>query len=252
MSKKSKRLKKEFRERGKRMMRDDFSFETYVEQANAEIRRTHESSSNYEDRPHPASRTYEKRERTPIVVSNIEKGEKNQYTLALNYTTKRIPTTTEFVSDTTARIIAYTSGDAKRAIYVNNVEGSDVQALIPVAVKNLIVEADKETNTVVIYKVSYIDHKTKTASLYEYNKCVDGEWEKDPFPSIEEVAEFCLSKFNDGATFFSTAKERVKKEETTENAVEVTEEETTTSAEVTEESESEPIEAAVEETEVTE
>jgi len=140
----------------------------------------------------------DREESTPeiIYVTETKNDEgKTIYNLKLLTTGKGIPVTTEFATDSTSRFVIFMSGDFKRPVWTpKETAKNGVQALIPLAVKNLIVEYDKSSDVVVIYKIIKIDPETRSADMILYNKYENGAWIKPLFDTLSSVEQLAKEK----------------------------------------------------------
>ena len=188
-SKKSKELKRQFKERGRNFTSFDDAFEP-----------KNKFEGNENTKKIVKENGSEKPKIDPQIFDFVKSNEKtNIFTMEISLTNRGIPVVTEYVTENKSRFVIFTSGTFKKPIWIpkDKICKNGVQALIPVAVKNLIVDFDKETNIISVYKITHINIKTKSISAFLYNKFVDGGWTKEIFESLAPIEEYAKRKIED-------------------------------------------------------
>lgn len=244
MSKKMKAFKKQLRDRSRDdqwdLVSKEFGFSNtgdnsekpaYRKPSSKKKFNNYNSSSDGGNNTNYQKKVYNKKDESTPVIFDIKTPDElsSIFELELLTTGKGIPVTTEFATDTGCRFVIYTSGDFKKPVWTPKEKTDNgVQALIPVAPKNLIVDYDKESDTICIYKITEIKdskNNTKVAKLFVYNIYENGKWSKKLFESLNNIKDYCVNKIED-RDFVCHTKVEYQKKTDDKNDTETTSEET--------------------------
>lgn len=85
------------------------------------------------------------------------------------------------------------------------------QGLVSIKEKNLIMQYDKNTDTLSVYKIHNINPVKRLAEVHLYVECVAGTWSKEPFESIATFYDVAKKKMEDSLFTFFEENTKMKK-----------------------------------------
>lgn len=219
MSKKSKKLKKELRERGEKMSSfEDLkkSFETCAPHHIVKEKELKRGEGNNFSKQN--SRLKLKNE-IEINIIKVNPERPNTFTLKANVTAKGIPAVVEYANEHGCRFATLANGTFKKAIWTpkNRKPSNGVQALIPVTPTNIIVDYNVDKGLLDIFKINKIDESKRIIYMFLYNEFdfTTNKWIKPVFDSLAFIPSCAKEKVETRSTCFKA--NSYKKETDVEN-----------------------------------
>lgn len=185
MSKKSKKLRKEFRERGEAMT----SFEDLKNSFTPSEHYTKPKESKTMDNK-SYKKPFQARKRKELGVNNIVPNPErpNTFSLKANVSATGIPTVADYFNEKGCRFVTLANGTFKKALWCpkNRKLDNGIQALIPVTPTNIIVDYNVDDDVVNVFKINKINESNEMIYMFLYNKFdfKTNKWIKPVFDSL--------------------------------------------------------------------